>query len=113
VIHAHKAIASIQVILKFATSQICLKIYRRLLSISPTYQVRAQVFAKQQEQLIAKQKREYRKHMCAEIMQAMLELDRNMHTSDVLQALADWATKKYKIPDETELGRPPRYCSQY
>jgi len=29
--------------------------------------------------------------MCAEIMQAMLELDRNMHTSDVLQAPADWA----------------------
>jgi len=50
--------------------------------------------SKQQEQLIAKQKREYRKHMCAEIMQAMLELDRNMHTSDVLQALADWADEK-------------------
>jgi len=37
--------------------------------------------------------------MCAEIMQAMLELDRNMHTSDVLQAPADWADdEKYKIP---------------
>jgi len=48
--------------------------------------------------------------MCAEIMQAMLELD--AHTD--VQALADWADdEKYKIPDETETWRPPRYCSQY
>lgn len=61
-------------------------------------------FAKQQEQLIAQQKREYRKQMATAIVRAILNLDElGLHSSDIFQALADWAySEKDKFPEETQ-----------
>jgi hypothetical protein len=70
--HAHKSNrASIQVILKIRDEPNMSENLQGDFSQSvQLIKLGLKYFAKQQEQLIAQQKREYRKQMCAEIMQA-------------------------------------------
>lgn len=61
-------------------------------------------FEKQQKLLMRERKREDLKQMATAIVKAILNLDElGLHSSDIFQALADWAySEKDKFPEETQ-----------